>query len=137
MLKSDRYYITPFINDSFDSTIKGLIKYFVSDYLISDDEKYTVSYNSNCIIDNTTVGSNFSIMKRPDKIYITANFMSNGNWTNAGSGIVYCTIVFVARNGLEKIEIRWSTLDGGDYKHKEIDIKKIRKLKLNKIDEYK
>ena len=139
MFKSDRYIITPFIENSFDSTIKGLIEYFVSDYLISEDEKYTVSYDSKCIIDNTTVGSgsNFSNMKRPDKINVTANFMNNGSWTNCGSGLVYCTILFFERRGTEKIDIRWSVGAGGVYNYEEISIKQFRKLKLEKLNKIK
>ena len=40
MFKTDRYVITPFINNSFDYTIKGLIEYFISEYIISENEKY-------------------------------------------------------------------------------------------------
>jgi hypothetical protein len=137
VLKTDRYVIPPIINNSFDSTIKGLIRYFISEYLISENEEYSISYDSECVIDNTTIGSIIgpnSNMKRPDKIYVTVNFMNNGSWTNSGGGIVFCTVIFWRRKGIEKIDIRWDTFGSGDYYFNEIDIKKIRKLKLGKIN---
>lgn len=143
MLKTDRYVISPIINNSFDSTIKGLIRYFISEYLISENEEYSISYYSECVIDNTTIGSIIgpnSNMKRPDKIYVTVNFMNNGSWTNSGGGIVFCTVIFWQRKGIEKVDIRWDTCPKTSFKnskneYNEIDIKKIRKLKLNKIKE--
>jgi len=146
MFKTDRYVITPFINNSFDYTIKGLIEYFISEYIISENEKYNISYDSECVIDNTTIGSvigSNSNMKRPDKIYVTVNFMNNGSWTNAGGGIVFCSILFFERRGPEKIEVRWDTFPKSSFspkvvknEYKEIDIKRIRKLKLIKLNKY-
>ena len=141
MFKTDRYVITPFVNNSFDFTMKELIGYFISNYLIEKCERYNISYDSKCVIDNTKVGSLFGPnLKRPDKIYVTVSFMNNNSWTNGGGGLKYCTILFVDRIGTEKINIRWDTIRSGDnvnhYYYKEISIKQIRKLKLEKINKY-
>jgi hypothetical protein len=131
MLKSDRYIITPFLNNSFDSSMKELIKFVVSEYkLIYELFDFGNITYSLCCIDKTTVGSNFSNMKTPDIIYISVNFMNEGSWTNSG-GLIYCTIILNFRT---KIEVRWDTSPRG-YNYEYFNITKLRRLKLEKLNE--
>jgi len=131
MLRTEKYQITPFINDSFDDTIKEFSQFISSQYDVFD-----IIYKSKIPINNTTIGYNFSKMSRPKKIYVCVNFMNNGCWKNQG-GTLFCTIILMDKTN---IDIRWDTSTNvigrvadydGDY---EDFFNKYRKFKLEKLN---
>lgn len=59
MIQSKTYKFYPYINNSFDDTLKTFVEYYIGKYDIIES-KYN---NGSIIIDNTQIGSSFSKMK--------------------------------------------------------------------------
>lgn len=132
MIQSKTYKFFPYINNSFDDTLKTFVEYYIRKYDIIES-KYN---NISIIIDNTQIGSSFSKMKKPEYIYITINFYSHDSWLSTG-GIEY----FNGKTDILTISIRWdTTYNGMNVKRRqidEIDIGFFRKIKLQKLSEIK
>lgn len=136
MLTSKYYKITP-KNNSYVQALDLLMVFIRSEYdvdQIIDDHSGEISPDGCFFID---VHHNHI---KPKVMYITLNVMSDGSWTNAG-GHEYCTLFLLDKS---KITIRWSTSEYNHYtfskgtlsyvKYELFDDKKIRKLKLKKLN---
>ena len=70
MINSKTYKFFPYINNSFDLTLRAFVEYYIQKYDIIQSK-----YNNSITIDNTQIGSSFSNMKKPEYIYITINLL--------------------------------------------------------------
>lgn len=132
MITSKLYKLQPYINDSFDETLKVF-----TDFIMSEFEVTESNFKNSIKIDSTKVGNLYSTMKKPDHIYITIIFCTNGSWSNSG-GLEYCN--FNTESNM-KIYVRWDTnkrkilFDNGK-ECEEINNNFFRKIKLEKLNKY-
>ena len=118
----------PFVNNSFEDTLNVFVSYISLDYDVIE----TIYHNTK-IPDSTTVGYNFSKMKKPDCLDVTVNFLTNNCWTNKG-GIEYCTLKLKSKVK-SLISIRWETISNHtDIEYAELNNNFFRKLKLEKLN---
>lgn len=131
MLKTKQYKFYPIINDSLDSTLIMIIKYYESKYDVFD-----TLIKSKIKLDETKIGTYHKNMKKLDVIYLTINHMKNGEWTNAG-GTLHTTLILMDKS---TIDIRWDTHQNSTYhepNYKKFNISKFRKIKLQKLKNVK
>jgi len=129
MITSKIYKLLPYVNNSFDETLKIFVNYIMLKFDVIES-KHTGSIK----IDGTKVGSSFSTMIKPENIYITINFCTDGSWSNSG-GIEYCN--FNTSSNV-KIYVRWDTSKKNNIFNQNIECEEInknffRKIKLEKI----
>lgn len=133
MITSRIFKLYPYVNNSFDETLKVFVDYAILEFDVIES-KFTGSIK----IDNTKVGSSFAKMKTPECIYITINFYTKGSWSNSG-GLEYCN--FTTKSDL-KISVRWDTSKGrsifnsNNKECDEINNNFFRKIKLEKLKKY-
>lgn len=114
------YKISPFINNSFNDTLICIIK------ILYDDIKLEIT---NCTPDCVMISdSSFNLWNKPEYVFITFNFLDNGVYTdNVGSE--FCRFKLKDK----KVIVNWSTNEHKNIKYEIFNLKKIRKLKLDKI----
>ena len=120
------YKIEPLLYNSFEKTLKELIKFVLSDFEV-ENITYNLSFNPDLV----KVGERSFTTKfqKPEYIYATFNFCSEFGWTNSG-GHEFCKCILKDKS---KILINWSI--GTDSKKIEkLDIKFMRMLKLKKFE---
>ena len=132
MITSKIYKLQPYINNSFDETLNVFIDFIISEFEVTES-----NFSNSIIIDNTKIGDLYSVMKKPNYIYITICFCTNGSWSNSG-GLEYCN--FNTESNM-KIYVRWDTSKriGVFNKNKEceeINNNFFRKIKLEKLNRY-
>jgi hypothetical protein len=132
MITSRIFKLYPYVNNSFDETLK-----FFVDYITLEFDVIESNFTGSIIIDNTKIGNLYSVMKKPDYIYITICFCTNGSWSNSG-GLEYCK--FNTESDM-KIYVRWDTnkrigVFNNGKECEEINNNFFRKIKLEKLKKY-
>jgi len=125
-MQSQVYKIPPFINNSFEDTLKEFVEYIRQEYKVQK----IIFTESKISPDKCEVGgwsSQHVIFKKPEYIFVSLVFMSKDGWTNRG-GYEVCTCKLYDKSN---IFIRWSTSGKAD---KELNIKFIRKIKLKNLE---
>lgn len=130
MIISKIYKLYPYVNNSFDETLKVFTDFIMSEFNMTD-----TIFIATITIDDTKIGSSLSSMEKPKYIYITVNYCTNGSWSNTG-GIEYCN--FKTDSNL-KIYVRWDTskrkgIFNSNKECEEINNNFFRKIKLKKLN---
>lgn len=118
------YKIPSFINNSFEETLKQFVNYLRQEYKI---EKIIFT-NSKISPDKCQIGDGINAFKKPEYIFASLTSMSEHGWTNKG-GYEYCTFKLKDKSN---IFVRWN-LSAEIDNYKELDIKFIRKIKLQNL----
>jgi hypothetical protein len=121
------YRLEPFLNDSFDDSLKLLIELVLLDL---DAEVNSINFYEKLAPDNVQIGpSIYGNFVKPKFIYATFNYMPKGAWTNSG-GHEYCNCKLKDDT---TIIINWDISSNNEIIY-DIDIKLIRKFKLLRLN---